>query len=53
MFFDCVQGDGAMPPETYVTIETLLPTAKGRLLELWAPAGVQRPGWTHYVEQRS
>lgn len=39
-----------MPEETFVAIETLLPTGKGRFLELWAPQGVHRPGWTHVVE---
>ena len=38
------------PKETFVAVETLLPTGKGKLLELWAPKGVQRPGWTHVVE---
>ena len=39
-----------MPEETFVAIETLLPTGKGSFLELWAPRGVRRPGWTHVVE---
>lgn len=33
-----------------MAIETLLPTCKGRFLELWAPRSVKRPGWTHIVE---
>ena len=40
----------AIPDEAIVAIETLLPTGKGRFLELWAPRGVHRPGWTHGVE---
>ena len=44
------EGDGAAPDETFVAIETLLPTGKGKLVELWAPEGVKRPGWTHVVE---
>eukprot|EP00887_Chlorella_sp_A99_P001347 scaffold14.g1347.t1 len=40
----------AYPRETFVAIETLLPTCKGRFLELWAPRGVRRPGWTHLAE---
>lgn len=43
-------GRRAVPEETFVAIETLLPTGKGRFLELWAPQGVHRPGWTHVVE---
>ena len=43
-------GDVTTPDQTFETIETLLPTAKGRLLELWAPGGVKRPGWTHVIE---
>lgn len=39
-----------MPDEVFVAIETLLPSGKGKFLELWAEAGVQRPGWTHVVE---
>lgn len=39
-----------MPEEAFVALETLLPTGKGAFLELWAPRGVHRPGWTHVVE---
>jgi hypothetical protein len=39
-----------VPDETFVAIETLLPTGKGKFLELWAPRGVRRPGWTHVAE---
>ncbi|KAL4447954.1 hypothetical protein ABPG75_005173 [Micractinium tetrahymenae] len=51
--FDCLPAEDAgrkVPEEVFVAIETLLPTAKGRFLELWAPRGVHRPGWTHVVE---
>lgn len=52
--FDCVaaaEGEPmGIPEETYVAIETLLPTGKGKLLELWSEKGVKRPGWTHVVE---
>ncbi|KAL4425126.1 hypothetical protein ABPG77_008231 [Micractinium sp. CCAP 211/92] len=51
--FDCLPAEGAgrkVPEEVFVAIETLLPTAKGRFLELWAPCGVHRPGWTHVAE---
>jgi N6-adenosine-specific RNA methylase IME4 len=43
-------GPASAPEETFVAVETLLPTGKGQLLELWAPQGVTRPGWTHVVE---
>jgi hypothetical protein len=33
-----------------MAIETLLPTGKGRFLELWAPIGACRPGWTHVAQ---
>lgn len=55
--FDClasvrgVDGEVSMPDETFVMVETLLPTGKGQLLELWAPRGVRRPGWHHVVER--
>ncbi|KAL3145500.1 hypothetical protein ABBQ32_003324 [Trebouxia sp. C0010 RCD-2024] len=52
--FDCIQAlEGqakGIPDETFVAIETLLPTGKGKFLELWAARNVQRPGWTHIVE---
>jgi hypothetical protein len=35
-----------MPEEAFVAIETLLPTGKGRFLELWAPNNARRAGWT-------
>ncbi|GAB4814852.1 hypothetical protein N2152v2_001898 [Parachlorella kessleri] len=42
------QGGGmAVPEEVFAAIETLLPTGKGRFLELWAPRGAHREGWTH------
>lgn len=40
----------SVPDETFAAIETLLPTGKGKFLELWAPKGVRRPGWSHVVE---
>ncbi len=43
-------GPASAPEETFVAVETLLPTGKGQLLELWAPQGVTRPGWTHVAE---
>lgn len=45
-------GNNLAPDETFVTIETLLPTAKGKLLELWAPSGMQRSGWTHVIQEQ-
>ncbi|PRW51014.1 putative aarF domain-containing kinase chloroplastic [Chlorella sorokiniana] len=52
--FDCLAtlpgGGTAVPEEAFVALETLLPTGKGAFLELWAPQGVRRPGWTHVVE---
>ena len=39
--FDCL-----VPEEAYVAIETLLPTGRGKYLELWADKGITRPGWT-------
>lgn len=36
-----------VPEETYVAIETLLPTGRGKFLELWAEKKVTRPGWVH------
>lgn len=39
-----------IPDESFVAIETLLPTGKGKFLELWAARHVQREGWTHIVE---
>ncbi len=36
----------AVPQAVYDTIETLLPGAKDRFLELWAAQGSARPGWT-------
>ncbi len=40
-----------IPDETFVAIETLLPTGKGKLLELWAARNVRKPGWTHVAEK--
>lgn len=39
-----------VPEETFTAIETLLPTGKGKFLELWAQRGAQRPGWTRVSE---
>jgi hypothetical protein len=41
----------ATPREVLSIIETLLPTGMGSFLELWAPQGVSRPGWTHLVQE--
>ncbi len=40
-----------VPVEVFDSIETLLPTGKGKFLELWAPTQAGREGWTHVVEQ--
>lgn len=53
--FDCLAAvpdspGVAVPEGTFAAIETLLPTGAGKLLELWAPKGLRRPGWTHVVE---
>ncbi|KAK9840812.1 hypothetical protein WJX81_006676 [Elliptochloris bilobata] len=49
--FDCLRaGCGSAfdaPEEALVAIETLLPTGKGKFLELWASPKARRPGWTH------
>jgi hypothetical protein len=37
----------AAPEDAFKALETLLPTGKGKFLELWAPRGALRPGWTH------
>jgi hypothetical protein len=39
-----------VPVEVFNSIETLLPTGRGRFLELWAPAQAGRAGWTHLAE---
>ena len=39
-----------VPEEAFHAIETLLPTGKGRFLELWAPLKASRPGWIHVAE---
>jgi hypothetical protein len=39
-----------VPVEVFNSIETLLPTGKGRFLELWAPSQAGRAGWTHVAE---
>ena len=36
-----------VPEETFTAIETLLPTGINKFLELYAPIGASRPGWTH------
>lgn len=46
----CAGQTKGIPHETFVAIETLLPTGKGKFLELWAARNVQRAGWTHVVE---
>ena len=46
----CAGQAKGVPDETFVAIETLLPTGKGKFLELWAARNVQRAGWTHIVE---
>ncbi|KFM24789.1 hypothetical protein F751_3801 [Auxenochlorella protothecoides] len=51
VLFDCclpIAGSPchAVPQAVYDTIETLLPGAKDRFLELWAAQGSARPGWT-------
>jgi len=54
--FDCIAASPegglvkSIPNETFVAVETLLPTGKGKLLELWSERGAKRPGWTHVVE---
>lgn len=48
----CLAGrEWDVPVEVFDSIETLLPTGKGRFLELWAPTQAGREGWTHMVEQ--
>lgn len=53
--FDCVRASPGqareIPDETLVAIETLLPTGKGKFLELWATRNVRRPGWTHIAQR--
>jgi hypothetical protein len=53
-------GRSARPEFIYKVIETLLPTGRigvpesvnrGRFLQLWAPAGSQRAGWTMLVHK--
>lgn len=39
-----------IPDETFVAIETLLPTGHGKFLELWAARNVLRPGWAHVIQ---
>ena len=39
-----------VPEEAFYAIETLLPTGKGKFLELWAPYRARRPGWVHVAE---
>lgn len=38
------------PEQVYETIETLLPTGKGALLEMFAPPHAHREGWVHVVQ---
>eukprot|EP00884_Botryococcus_braunii_P022634 jgi/Botrbrau1/9054/Bobra.0376s0028.1 len=56
VIFDClrhVEGQGqANPEEVFLTIETLLPTGKGALLELFAPLHAHREGWVHIAQIR-
>jgi hypothetical protein len=49
--FLLVQGQ-ANPEEVFLTIETLLPTGKGALLELFAPLHAHREGWVHIAQIR-
>jgi len=45
-----VRGAGSAldpPEEAVAAIETLLPTGRGKFLELWASPDARRPGWTH------
>eukprot|EP00803_Ostreobium_quekettii_P009047 evm.model.scf_1524.3 EVM.evm.TU.scf_1524.3 scf_1524:18566-23824(+) len=53
--FDCMKlekgGSWKVPDEVFQTIETMLPTTSGRLLELWASEKSQRRGWTHIVQK--
>jgi len=54
VIFDCITNAAGRafktPDEIWVAIETLLPSGKGKFLELWGEQGVQRPGWVHAVE---
>lgn len=52
-FLRCAGQAKSIPDETFVAIETLLPTGKGKFLELWAARNMQRPGWMHIVETSS
>jgi hypothetical protein len=48
----CLAGrNWATPREVLSIIETLLPTGMGSFLELWAPQGPSRPGWTHLCQE--
>lgn len=43
-------GPTKVPREVYKSIDTLLPSGHGRLLELWSRAGCPRKGWTQVIE---
>lgn len=40
-----------VPREAYNAIETMLPTAYGKLLEIWSAADARRAGWMHLCEK--
>lgn len=50
VFLDCIrtrpEGGWHVPEEAYLALETLLPTGKGQLLEIWAARDARRSGWT-------
>ncbi|BDA48164.1 hypothetical protein COCOBI_11-4240 [Coccomyxa sp. Obi] len=56
VLFDCVRKQEGqvtgVPAEAISAIETLLPTGKDKFLELYAPIGASRPGWTHIAQTR-
>lgn len=39
-----------VPDEVYITLETMLPNAGGKFLELWSDGEDSRPGWVHIAE---
>jgi len=41
-----------VPSSVFTVIETLLPTGKGKFLELWAAPAKLRPGWVHMSQQQ-
>lgn len=38
------------PDEVYISLETMLPSAGGKFLELWSSREASRPGWVHVAE---